>query len=164
MLTASKCKKDQYNPYGDNGLPPATQDGRNIFACRVNGKPWISGTHMFDIGGGVGDTLNVKGSNPKDGIYAERFYIQVNNLVSNVNTYRLNDTTKSFARYSTNQPCFDIRNGYSLGIGYSIDGQLNITRLDREKKIVSGTFSFIIPTQYCDTLHITDGRFDIKYF
>jgi len=119
---------------------------------------------MFDIGGGVSDTLSVKGSNPNGGVYAERLYIQINNIIEGVSTYRLNDTTRGFARYSTNQSCFDIRNGYSLGIGYSIDGQLNITRLDRVKKIVSGTFSFIIPTQYCDTLHISDGRFDIKYF
>lgn len=164
LLTASKCKKNTINPNSDNGLPPATQIGANIFACKVNGKPWISGTHMFDIGGGAGDTLSVKGSNPKDGIYAERFYIQVNKVNDSVSIYRLNDTTNNFARYSTNQSCFNIQDGYSLGMGYSIDGQLTITKLDRAKKILSGTFSFIIPTKYCDTLKITDGRFDIKYY
>lgn len=51
ISTASNCKKNTIDPNSDNGLPPVTQTGANIFACKVNGKPWISETSIYALGG-----------------------------------------------------------------------------------------------------------------
>lgn len=43
--------------------------------------------------------------------------------------------------------------------------KLEISNLDLEKNIVSGTFEAILLPKYGDdTLHITDGRFDLTYY
>lgn len=43
--------------------------------------------------------------------------------------------------------------------------QIEILRLDTAKNIISGTFEAILLPKYGnDTLFITDGRFDLKYF
>jgi hypothetical protein len=53
--------------------------------------------------------------------------------------------------------------GLSLSL-YGTDGELALTKLDKINKIASGTFNCIIPIPNCDTLKVTDGRFDIKYY
>ena len=42
-------------------------------------------------------------------------------------------------------------------------GKLNIAYFDTVNHIISGTFSFKLWKAGCDTLNITDGRFDMKY-
>ncbi len=42
-------------------------------------------------------------------------------------------------------------------------GIIQLTKLDNSKKIVSGSFSCVIPIESCDSLRVTDGRFDIIY-
>lgn len=76
----------------------------------------------------------------------------------------LNDTSLRFAKFSTNKPCFANIGGLNVGSGKSYDGKLFLTKIDTFQKIISGTFQFSIKTDFCDTLKITDGRFDIKYF
>jgi hypothetical protein len=45
-----------------------------------------------------------------------------------------------------------------------LGGAMNITRLDTVSQIISGTFYFdCINEETNDTLHITDGRFDMHY-
>ncbi len=41
-------------------------------------------------------------------------------------------------------------------------GTLTITRLDLQAGVVAGTFSFLLAKPGCDTLRITQGRFDKK--
>jgi hypothetical protein len=54
--------------------------------------------------------------------------------------------------------------GYGVGRGKSFQGELKLSKVDVSNKIISGTFWFNIKTDFCDTLKITDGRFDIKYY
>jgi hypothetical protein len=42
-----------------------------------------------------------------------------------------------------------------------VKGSVQLTRLDRQAGIVSGTFEFIIVGDPGDTLRVTNGRFDI---
>ena len=44
-----------------------------------------------------------------------------------------------------------------------ISGNINITRFDLSAGIISGTFAFKCKKNGCDTLNITDGRFDWKF-
>lgn len=165
ITTASECKKPKQpapdNPYG---LPNATQTGANIFACRINGQNWIAKNSRSNISGYTSnDTLVVSGANPETTSYMEIFFIRIYQLVDRQHKYRLSDTLKLYSEFVTNKNCFLNSGGLGVGKGKSFDGELNVTKIDRINKILSGTFWFNIKTDYCDTLKITDGRFDIKY-
>ncbi len=166
LLTASECKKPkQLTPDNPYGLPNATQTGANIFACRLNGQNWISKSSIFNLGGGITkDTLYAHGSNPISSTYYEQFDIAITDFVTGRNFFMLNDTTRRFAKFSTNKPCFLNASGYGIGYGKNYTGELSLTKVDTVNKILSGTFWFNIKTDYCDTLKITDGRFDIRYY
>jgi len=43
------------------------------------------------------------------------------------------------------------------------EGSISFTKIDRTNFIVSGQFEFSTVTQSCDTVRITDGRFDVQY-
>jgi hypothetical protein len=43
-------------------------------------------------------------------------------------------------------------------------GTLTFSNIDRINHIVSGTFEFETVTQDCDTIRVTDGRFDLRYY
>lgn len=162
--SASKCKKTTADPYSDNGLPPATQTGANIFACKVNGKNWIATNYRRNISGYTSnDTLVVSGANPKATSYMELYFIRIYHLSDGQKIYRLNDTLKCYAEFVTNKNCFINFGGLGVGKVKSFDGEVKLTKVHKTNKILSGTFWFNIHTDYCDMLKITDGRFDIKY-
>lgn len=164
MSMASQCNKKPVDPYSDNGLPPATQTGANIFACKVNRQNWIAKNFRNNIlGYNSNDTLVVSGANPETTSYMELFFIRINHLIAGQQVYRLNDTLKYYAEFVTNKKCFSNTRGLDVGNGKCYDGEINFTKIDKTNKILSGTFWFNIDTDYCNTLKITDGRFDIKY-
>lgn len=159
---ASQCKKGTNTNSSDNayGLPNATQTGANIFACRVNGVNWISDNGILVMGGGISnDTLSATGSN--GGVnYFERLVIQVLGGAVQGSQYQITPTSSNKLYLSTNRTCQGIG---SVTIYYAVEGIIVITKIDRTNKIISGTFNCKIPIPNCDTLNITDGRFDIRY-
>lgn len=166
FATSFKCKKDIIPPDNPYGLPNATQTGENIFACRVNGENWISEKGMYNMRAGITDTsFGVHGGKTISSISGEQFDIGIKNaFIQGNNTYSLGDTAYKFARYwGLNVKCFDPNGGYNTIIVKAFNGEATFTRVDRINKIVSGKFWFYIKTDYCDTLKITEGRFDIKY-
>ena len=44
-----------------------------------------------------------------------------------------------------------------------VEGTLTITHFDSINYIVAGTFEFTTTTEGCDTIRVTNGRFDIPY-
>ena len=42
------------------------------------------------------------------------------------------------------------------------EGKLTITKFDLENQIISGTFEFTLTKPGCDTIKVTQGRFDMK--
>jgi hypothetical protein len=161
ITTANECKKTG-PPKTDNGLPFPTQTGANIFACRVNGKNWIAETSIFHIRGGVSDdTLAVSADISDNGFELISLIVKGNAIQGGM--YSFSDTIKALAEFRTNKLC-----GIQTGAVYryfSTTGEIGITKLDITNKILSGTFSFIAPRINCsDSLKITDGRFDIKYY
>jgi len=155
-----KCKKEpQLDP---DGLPKATQTGAMIFACKINGENWISRKSTNSIGGGIDkDIVAFHGINdsrePGD---FETLDIQLDRVSSEM-LYKLDDPSGRFATYTTNRKCFDIVSG--TGRAKSNAGEVNLTRIDRSNRIISGTFWCDIPTGKCGIVKITDGRFDIRY-
>lgn len=118
-------------------------------------------------GGVMGDTLSAFGTTQlNDGRIESLEVLLLGSYHDNVKHYSLNDTISAYAVYtkSSATDCFSV---FSLGYGKNVykkvvGGFLTITKADKVNNIVSGTFSFDVPTDYCGTLQITEGRFDIK--
>ncbi|MCX8492431.1 MAG: hypothetical protein ORN54_15345, partial [Cyclobacteriaceae bacterium] len=67
----------------------------------------------------------------------------------------------------TNIPYYVANFVYSSDCRYeysnTISGKVTIIKLDRLNYVIAGTFDLITYKTSCDTLKITNGRFDIKY-
>jgi hypothetical protein len=174
FFICSSCKKDKSptpiepTPNGDQ-LPPITQSGANTFGCLVNGKVWIPkgascGTKpnpnlVYDIGFNGKPYLDVK----------------TNHFVSCISKGFMNISFGSLDHLGTYYypTDFDFSSGWpditgncaTIAFDTTIKkwGNGIITRLDVPNRIISGTFDCKYKTLLCDTVFITDGRFDIKF-
>lgn len=162
MCTSLICNKDK----AVKVLPPPTQSGLNTFGCKLNDSLWISDPGIYHIGAYVDhDTVRVAGSKKNADHSIEDITIQILFDINNT-AYSLKDSLPSFATYTIvgSSNCIGAGTGYgSVGRKKSVNGALVLSKFDRLHKIVSGTFSFTIRTDYCDTFRFSDGRFDLKF-
>lgn len=164
LLGLSQCKKKDA-PRPEEQLPPATQTGANIIGCLVNGQLWTpqgnNGSSNYSV---VYDpsfrqgTLNIAAYRYANS-QAKQDAIGVfsDSLLSSTGRYKLRTLGHHGAGYV---------NGAANCTYYSTDattycrGELIITRLDKQAGIISGTFSYTLAKAGCDTVRITQGRFD----
>ena len=147
-------------------LPPATQEGRNTFGCLVNGEIWIpqgyNGTANLDLSydpGYRGGTFNLSAYN---------YFGNGDDDKQTISIY--SDSLKREATYLLNDPehAAPLFNDRSTGCSYYREsnvfreGSLTITRFDLENQVISGTFEFTLAKPGCDTIRVTEGRFDMK--
>ena len=165
LLGLSQCKKKS-DPAPVDQLPPATQTGANTFGCLVNGKAWTpqgnDGTSNYTVSydifpdGGLLEigTYRIYGQKTTDhqllGIWTKRIH--------GAGTFSFQDRANSIATYiDAKSGCYwDSRDSATT---YR-RGQLTITRLDLSASIISGTFAFTLYKPGCDTVRVTQGRFD----
>ena len=166
LLGLSQCKKNDPDPLSQ--LPPATQTGANTFGCLVNGQPWTpQGNDGFsnytvaidqNMSGTILDihTYRIYGKTPNEFQAMVLFVTQI----KGIGTYSFRSpqrTRASFEYQKTN--CYwssrDSATTYRRG-------SLTLTRLDRQAGIISGTFAFTLYKPGCDSIRITQGRFDRK--
>ena len=143
-------------------LPPATQEGKGTCGCLMNGKAWFTkawsdaaGDYQLgslSFGGSVYQPSQSMGINLHDQLNLPELGVGTYDLVPNA-PY---DPSVSF--YVTHS-CY--YGGWSSNP--TIDGKLTITKFDKSNYIISGLFEFTLVLQGCDTLKITDGRFDMEY-
>lgn len=171
------CNKDDQAPQPEpqiaeiDKLPPPTQTGANKVGCLVNGKAFLpSGSYP---GGG--------NPNPYCAYYHDAYILSFA-IVRNENNTSM-DGSESIAIYSSNV-ILEENKIYSLNIndqraGYLITmtspksdrygtsenhtGELHITKLDKEKNIISGTFWFDAVNEQGKKVEIREGRFDMKF-
>jgi len=134
-------------------LPPITQEGKNTFGYLVNGEAIVVGNTMnitaiyqqdnLQLGGGV------KNSDNDLDITIFPPYAPLEESVSY-------DITKAALHYNFYEGCY-----YELENTYK--GYIRFSKIDRIKYIISGTFEFSTVNQNCDTINITNGRFDVQY-
>ena len=165
LLGLSQCKTPDAGPVEQ--LPAATQTGANTFGCLVNGQVWVPK--------GYNGTSN----------YSVDYEPVLNNGLFNLKTYRYPDASNDFQAitldvssdfqvksYSFQNPkrtlaafkdtktgCFWIN--ADSAVTYR-RGVLTITRLDKQAGVVSGTFWFTLYKPGCDSVRVTQGRFDKK--
>lgn len=160
-------KKDDPQPTDPvSQLPPATQEGRNTFGCLLNGKPWIPK-------GAAGLSSNL--SPYYDPYYAQgtfNLHATINegtnfqsitlysDSLPNIGTYSLNLAGRRGAGYTNVDKITYAGCDYSDSRIVYQKGTLTITKL--APPIISGTFEFTLAKSGCDTIKVTDGRFDLQ--
>jgi hypothetical protein len=154
-----------------NVLPPETHQGLNTMGCLVNGSLFIPQIPLLDPGNeyyaayrNLDLILNYE-DKPECSITAIGIELDSVQLTQGV-TYSLTvqpDSNRQnlhvqWATYSA-FPCGALFHLYSTTA--QVTGQVTIDYYDSAKAIVAGKFSFDAIDNSNDTVHITEGRFDM---
>lgn len=163
LFFCATCRKHHLD---SNGLPPATQEGKNTLGFMLNGQPWtpegVRGTGNLSIDYDPGFNQGI-------------FNIVAYNFIPTVSeqfTIGIRDSLN----FLTAPMSFDLNNSSLYVISFSktcdyfstlsdteSSGSLTLSKMDRVNHIISGTFSAVLYKSACDTIKITDGRFDMRY-
>jgi hypothetical protein len=158
-LFFSNCRKD----FSEQ----RSQTGANTISARVNGQVWKKKGCFSCISGG--SSLIVDYSNGNLYIMGQQGDENMRSTLEIV----LNHATK-LGNYSLAQEIND--NNYAEYVDYTLrdakyfitstinNGSVTITKLDRENKIISGTFSIAVENRdnAAEIIKITEGAFDVK--
>lgn len=162
LLSFSSCKKDKVEP----ALPAATIEGKDTFGAMVNGKVWVpkGRPSTFQPNLDVVYSPNYSGGSfdirafskiSDDPAFYEYFYIYMTQ-VDHIGVYSLGNADIGTVTFSS-ESCEYNRED-------NVQGKLEITKLDMKTGIIAGTFEFTLVKPGCDTIRVTEGRFDKKLF
>ena len=138
-------------------LPPITQTGKTTFGCLVNGKAFVVSNTSKQVAIFQQGQLQFGASQDSDNKDESLSMNLIDPL--DINEAYLFDGVIYYS-------------GYSLRIGNAIciyefdstfEGSITFSKIDRINYIISGTFEFSTVTASCDTIRITNGRFDMQY-
>ncbi len=166
------CKKDKTEPTELSKLPAATQTGANTFGCLVNGKAYVAQndckylcnspfkvSYNSDFGGIVGitgDWLNSKENIDK------RIQILIDStnhkLMHSISIYNPHQGAGYIDSKLTTCNQYD----HYLDSASTHTGNVILTKYDLQNGIISGRFNFTLTKPGCETITVTDGRFDKK--
>jgi hypothetical protein len=159
----SWLEKQQNRPKPEPQLPPETQEGKHTLGCLLNGQIWVPGGAPSPATvGGIsayydGGYFYVTAAQLNDQI-DQGFAVHVTEGVTKPGIYPLSNDLKGYLYfYDSDRECT-----YGQDSLPQI-GELEITKIDTKKYFVSGRFWFTLVQPGCDTIRVTDGRFDVKY-
>ncbi|MEQ1796502.1 MAG: hypothetical protein ABL872_01050 [Lacibacter sp.] len=163
ITSSSNCKKTLF---GEN-LPAATQEGKNTCGFLVNGKVWVASKNGFDELSSYydptfnGGTFHISAKKYNGGSSSDFTSFAVASYnISGTGYYKLNINPDAVGIFSNSiNYCF-------LNWDDTIPNHnafLNISKFDLQNGIISGTFEFALTKTGCETVRITQGRFDMKY-
>ncbi|SDR65989.1 hypothetical protein SAMN04488552_0224 [Christiangramia echinicola] len=166
ILTLASCNKDDEKPLTPlEQLPPATQNGKMTFGCLIDGEVFLPGItgrnrlnafYQFVRGAYTLGISSTSGENNSASIGI--FAIDVDDF--GPGTYNLvNEESGNF------YALYLLQGGLQLETKTTEKnpGTLTITKFDKVKGIISGTFEFTVLDNDDNEIRITDGRFDLKY-
>ncbi|MEO5944728.1 MAG: DUF6252 family protein [Ferruginibacter sp.] len=173
-LTTSKCKKNKTPANPDEQLPPETQSGSNTFGCLVDGKVFLPKRPFGALNpvltcyyeyiyypSPVGYVFQVSASDNSSPSLPINLNILFDSSKIMVNKYFLQNGNKGYARGNYRKFTNNVLDDYYTFSQSS--GELNIKKFDEINQIISGTFWFNAVNALGDTVHVTDGRFDMQY-
>ena len=169
LLGLSQCSKKDYSlPSSTNNLPLATQTGAGTFGCLLDGQEWIP-----------------SGNNGRPNLQVT-YDPGYSNGALQIKVYRYTGPGRSILQAITigaaavNAPSvYPFSLAGTNGVYYSDYGRpagctyyggqtqsfrtgtMTITRFD--SGVVSGTFTFQLGQPGCDTIKVTQGRFDANF-
>ncbi len=163
FLLLLSCKKEK--------LPKPTQQGKNTFGCKVDGKlfvpkdvitvPVTPGLIAFydEAGSNYFELRVTENKDEENGGLRRTILFKIFNLT--VGTNNLNEQNKVSVKISVDNNQLD----KSYETNSTTGGILTVTRLDTNQNIISGTFSFVAAPKQANSqnVHVTEGRFDISY-
>lgn len=147
-------------------LPPITTIGAGTFGCKVNGKVWVAQSNKTgwpptyaSVDKNNNLLINISGDMVVEPDFFHMIGIQFYYIEKKTN-YPLNLLKDSFP----NANYIDMSDNQFWRTSSILGGGVNIFRFDTTIQILSGTFYFdCINKETNDTMHITDGRFDMHY-
>lgn len=164
-LGCSSCKKETLNL---NDLPPITQTGANTLGFTLNGKPWkpqgqvgLVSNLAINVDFGFNKGILVINAYRYISSFQEPFTIGIKDSLCFLQipiTIPLNRTSLYGITY-TNKQC----NFFNQDFDVQSTGSITILKLDKTNKIIAGTFTATLSKSGCDTIKITEGRFDMKF-
>ncbi|AWW29426.1 hypothetical protein DN752_04295 [Echinicola strongylocentroti] len=167
LLVFAMCTACDLNFFGKESepktelekLPPITQTGENTFGCLVKGKAMFSKNTLFATAIYQGGFIQIH-SSMDIGDTTQNVSIIIPDPFEEYIDYNLSGEAPSnrakYLKYNDHNECrYEAEDTF--------DGLINFSRIDKTNFIVSGTFEFSTVSGTCDTVRITDGRFDIKY-
>ena len=152
-------------------LPPATDTGANTFGAKVNSQMWVPADAPFPGAAKLEASyfpsgVRIRARNLASSPTETEFEFFIKNLDA-PGTYPLNATTQIYPNQTGSYGYYILRKLNPMNewvTSATIGGAVNITKNDTVNHIISGTFQFDAVNMYGtpDTLHVTEGRFDIK--
>jgi len=182
--TTIHCTKTSTTPDDSNTLPPETQTGTGTFACKINGVVWKYKDPDYVFLDTRPKTTWSFIPNERAGkllISGQRYSNSSNSIADDVLQISSDSLTLIKERITIGEPAafgigfnnynasiikcqyFASQQVYDTSKNFFREGKLTLTKLDQSAKIISGTFYCTIYQTGCDTLKITEGRFDLKY-
>ncbi|MBS1579585.1 MAG: hypothetical protein JST29_08110 [Bacteroidetes bacterium] len=174
LFTVAGCSgcKNTITPTLDNpnGLPPATQEGKNTFGFLLNGQPWtpqgynggISNLSLYydeNFSAGVFNLstykINSTGLRQHINFYGDSIQFAQKILLPNPGKFGIvfsNNDTSLCSSYDLSDASVKIESGF-----------FDIKKIDKNNHIFSGEFEIKVVKNGCAVLNITEGRFDMKY-
>ncbi len=163
-LSLSTCnwfsKKDEPRP----DLPPETQTGARTFGCYINGVPYrplgfVGLTSNFSpvLVPNGGFRIGTYRINPSRSIDLGLSFGFAN--LSSIGIYEINSENGILRFHDLNTNC----SYFTSRENCSYEGTITITKYDMVNFIVSGRFEATLFVPDCDTIRITEGRFDVKF-
>jgi hypothetical protein len=176
-LLLAQCKKtpDTTPPIPTDplaALPAETQTGAGTFGCLVNSKPYATVSSIKCRGDwqGIKTIFISAGANANAQYSGEPFSASM--LLNGVAALQNN---QQFDLVTFSQPINQAYNQFAANAvasnrscvyqgNYIKTGQVTLTKFDGPNRIASGRFAFTLyEPGGCDTLKVTNGRFDVKF-
>jgi hypothetical protein len=133
-------------------LPPKTQSGKGTFGCLVNGKSWVVKNSYHTVAIYQNEFLQFGADEDSK---AENFLLGINSPIEENVAYPIRSSSNSVYTSYYSKKCDYLNEDM-------ISGEIIITNFDPNNRVVSGEFEFITVKDDCDTIKVTDGRFDLK--
>lgn len=164
-LLLAACTKDDPDPLSQ--LPPATQTGAGTLGCLVNGQPWtpagFNGTANFSISydRALGGSFDLEAYRYQNSDSETLQYLTLDgSRLYGLKSWSIRDSADSRAVFYIRKTNCEWS---SRDAGTYRTGTLTITKLDLTQRIIAGTFEFTLAKPGCDTIKVTNGRFDAKF-
>jgi hypothetical protein len=157
-------------------LPPATQEGKNTIGCKINGKVWVPRVPF----GAVTYTDVTAFFSEKSKLGYGNFALNLVDIDEKIQDWMSLGFNPSYFMqqdYHTSPDSTDIKRFFvsmqRLNNYYDIDysktnysNRFTLTKIDTLQNFISGTFEFTLyrDNNKKDSLKITEGRFDLKYY
>jgi hypothetical protein len=152
-------------------LPAETQTGAGTFGCLVNGKA-VSAPNSINTSGDWQSTtkLVVGGKIYVNGMLSNSWQsisLSMNGFLSNNHNFNIISSASPYPFFTPGLNQFFAR---SAGITCVYEGRyiktgiVELVKFDGVARIASGRFAFTLyEPGGCDTLKVTNGRFDVKF-